>query len=85
MLVNNAGAGYAMPILDVDVEEAKQVYEVNITGCYQDNSSLCGSAHQEQGACCQCEQLRRRREYAVDMYVTSSPPIRCDDADPYFL
>lgn len=32
VLVNNAGAGYAMPVLDIDVERAKQVYEANVWG-----------------------------------------------------
>ncbi|KAI0201314.1 NAD(P)-binding protein [Astrocystis sublimbata] len=32
VLVNNAGSGYAMPILDIDVEKAKEVYETNVWG-----------------------------------------------------
>lgn len=32
VLFNNAGAGYSMPILDVDIDRAKQVYEVNVWG-----------------------------------------------------
>ena len=32
VLVNNAGAGYAMPILDMDIERAKKIYDVNIWG-----------------------------------------------------
>ena len=31
-LVNNAGAGYTMPLADVDLEKAKQVFEVNLWG-----------------------------------------------------
>lgn len=32
ILFNNAGVTYAMPILDVDVEHAKRVYDVNLWG-----------------------------------------------------
>ncbi|KAI1127995.1 NAD(P)-binding protein [Nemania abortiva] len=32
VLVNNAGSGYAMPILDIDVEKAKELYEANVWG-----------------------------------------------------
>ncbi|OTB01231.1 hypothetical protein M426DRAFT_221919 [Hypoxylon sp. CI-4A] len=32
VLFNNAGAGYAMPILDVDIERAQQVYDINVWG-----------------------------------------------------
>ncbi|KAI5201771.1 hypothetical protein E4T42_04287 [Aureobasidium subglaciale] len=32
VLVNNAGADFVMPLLDVDVEKAKQLYEVNVWG-----------------------------------------------------
>ena len=32
VLFNNAGAGYAMPVLDVDIDRAKDVYEVNVWG-----------------------------------------------------
>ncbi|ROT42885.1 NAD(P)-binding protein [Sodiomyces alkalinus F11] len=32
VLLNNAGAGYAMPVLDVDIDRAKQVYETNLWG-----------------------------------------------------
>lgn len=32
VLVNNAGAGYASPILDMDIEEAKQTYDINVWG-----------------------------------------------------
>lgn len=31
-LVNNAGLGYTMPVLDVDVEEAQRVYDANVWG-----------------------------------------------------
>lgn len=31
-LVNNAGAGFVSPILDVDVEGAKEVFETNFWG-----------------------------------------------------
>ncbi|KAF7714214.1 Short-chain dehydrogenase/reductase (SDR) family protein [Penicillium ucsense] len=33
VLVNNAGAGYATPILDIDVEKAQQLYDTNVWGC----------------------------------------------------
>lgn len=33
VLVNNAGAGYTMPLLDVDLDKAKMTYETNIWGC----------------------------------------------------
>ncbi|KAI0965160.1 oxidoreductase [Xylaria arbuscula] len=32
VLVNNAGGGYSMPILDIDIDKAKQVYETNVWG-----------------------------------------------------
>lgn len=32
VLVNNAGVGYTMPLLDVDIDEAKKVYEVQVWG-----------------------------------------------------
>jgi 1-acylglycerone phosphate reductase len=31
-LVNNSGAQYVMPILDADIEKAKQMYDVNVWG-----------------------------------------------------
>lgn len=30
ILINNAGGGYAMPILDIDVDKAKDLYELNV-------------------------------------------------------
>lgn len=33
VLINNAGVGYTMPLLDADIEEAKRVYDANIWGC----------------------------------------------------
>ncbi|PYI03225.1 hypothetical protein BO78DRAFT_421798 [Aspergillus sclerotiicarbonarius CBS 121057] len=32
MWINNAGAGYTMPLLDVDLAQAQQVYETNVWG-----------------------------------------------------
>ncbi|KAI1277866.1 dehydrogenase with different specificitie [Xylaria sp. FL0933] len=32
VLLNNAGAGYAMPILDVDISKAQKLYDVNVWG-----------------------------------------------------
>ncbi|KAI0490293.1 NAD(P)-binding protein [Xylaria cf. heliscus] len=32
LLVNNAGIGYAMPILDTDLDKAREVYETNVWG-----------------------------------------------------
>lgn len=32
VLVNNAGAGYTMPLLDVDVDAAKRCHDVNVWG-----------------------------------------------------
>lgn len=32
MLVNNAGAGYTMPLLDADLDEARRLYETNVWG-----------------------------------------------------
>lgn len=32
VLVNNAGFGYTMPILDIDIEEAQKVYDTNVWG-----------------------------------------------------
>lgn len=33
VLVNNAGVGYTMPLLDVDIDEAKKLYDANLWGC----------------------------------------------------
>lgn len=35
VLVNNAGVGYTMPLLDVDIDEAKKLHDVNVWGCLQ--------------------------------------------------
>lgn len=32
VLINNAGAGYATPILDLDVEKAQRLYDTNVWG-----------------------------------------------------
>lgn len=32
-LINNAGGGYVAPVLDVDIEEAKKLYDTNVWGC----------------------------------------------------
>ncbi|KAM0335287.1 hypothetical protein ACHAQA_000332 [Verticillium albo-atrum] len=32
VLVNNAGGGYAMPVLDIDIDQAKALYETNVWG-----------------------------------------------------
>lgn len=32
VLVNNAGTGYASPIIEMDIEEAKQTYDINVWG-----------------------------------------------------
>ncbi|KAJ3577845.1 hypothetical protein NPX13_g2719 [Xylaria arbuscula] len=32
VLINNAGAGYAMPVLDVDITKAQKLYDVNVWG-----------------------------------------------------
>ncbi|KAI0172926.1 NAD(P)-binding protein [Hypoxylon sp. FL1284] len=43
VLVNNAGAGYGMPILDMDVEKARRIYDTNVWGpvrCVQAFSDL---------------------------------------------
>ncbi|KAI5857353.1 NAD(P)-binding protein [Durotheca rogersii] len=32
VLFNNAGAGYAMPVLDVDIDKARALYETNVWG-----------------------------------------------------
>lgn len=32
ILINNAGSGYTMPLLDIDLAQAQQVYETNIWG-----------------------------------------------------
>lgn len=33
VLVNNAGGGYASPILDMDIEKGKELYDTNVWGC----------------------------------------------------
>lgn len=42
VLFNNAGAGYTMPMLDVDVDKAKQVYEVNVWGVVRTVQAFAG-------------------------------------------
>jgi NAD(P)-dependent dehydrogenase (short-subunit alcohol dehydrogenase family) len=32
ILINNAGAGYTMPVLDVDIDRAKEAFEINLWG-----------------------------------------------------
>ncbi|KAI3327509.1 dehydrogenase with different specificitie [Ustulina deusta] len=32
ILLNNAGAGYAMPVLDIDISKAQRLYDVNVWG-----------------------------------------------------
>ncbi|KAI0429043.1 dehydrogenase with different specificitie [Xylaria sp. FL1042] len=32
VLLNNAGAGYAMPVLDIDISRAQRLYDVNVWG-----------------------------------------------------
>lgn len=33
VLVNNAGVGYSTPVLDMDIERARGIYETNVWGC----------------------------------------------------
>lgn len=42
ILVNNAGAGYASPILDMDIEEAKQTYDINVWGTVRTIQAFAG-------------------------------------------
>lgn len=32
VLINNAGGGYAMPVLDIEIEKAKRLYDINVWG-----------------------------------------------------
>lgn len=32
VLINNAGAGYAQPVLDIDIDKAQRVYDLNVWG-----------------------------------------------------
>ncbi|KAJ5889489.1 oxidoreductase [Penicillium tannophilum] len=40
ILINNAGIGYTMPLLDVDIEIAQQTYDTKCVGCTEDVPSL---------------------------------------------
>lgn len=33
ILINNAGASYTMPIADIDIDEARKLFETNVWGC----------------------------------------------------
>ena len=33
ILVNNAGAGYSMPVSDIDISEAKKLFDLNVWSC----------------------------------------------------
>lgn len=33
LLINNAGASYTMPIADIDIDEARKLFETNVWGC----------------------------------------------------
>ena len=47
-LVNNAGRNYIMPALDVEFDEAKDMFEVNYFCCHAYLSRICSVAHSEQ-------------------------------------
>lgn len=40
VLVNNAGAGYASPIIEMDIEKAKQTYDTNVWGTIRTTQAL---------------------------------------------
>lgn len=42
VLVNNAGAGYASPIIEMDIEEAKQIYDINVWGTIRTIQAFAG-------------------------------------------
>ncbi|KAK2611715.1 hypothetical protein N8I77_005039 [Diaporthe amygdali] len=42
VLVNNAGAGYASPIIEMDIEEAKQTYDTNVWGTIRTTQAFAG-------------------------------------------
>lgn len=42
VLVNNAGAGYASPIIEMDIEEAKRTYDTNVWGTIRATQAFAG-------------------------------------------
>ena len=49
ILFNNAGVGHAMPILDLDIEPAKEVYEVNLWGVVRTIQGFAGLLIESRG------------------------------------
>lgn len=49
VLFNNAGAGYAMPVLDIDIDKAKEIYEINVWGVLRTIQAFSGLLIQSKG------------------------------------
>jgi NAD(P)-dependent dehydrogenase (short-subunit alcohol dehydrogenase family) len=56
VLINNAGAGYATPILDMDIDKAKGLYETNIWGHVRLIQAFAGLLIASRGRVCQVTQ-----------------------------
>lgn len=49
VLVNNAGFGYTMPILDVDIDEAQNLYNANVWGVVRTVQAFAGQLIKSKG------------------------------------
>lgn len=49
VLINNAGAGYTIPLLDVDIDKAKAVHEVNLWGPVRTTQAFAGMLIESNG------------------------------------
>lgn len=49
VLVNNAGFGYTMPILDIDIDKAQRLYEANVWGTVRTVQAFAGLLMKSKG------------------------------------
>lgn len=49
VLVNNAGAGYTVPLLDADVEQAKALFDINLWGAVRMTQAFSGLLIKSEG------------------------------------
>lgn len=49
VLLNNAGGGYSMPALDIDIEKAQQLYDINVWGVLRTVQAFANSLIKSKG------------------------------------